>query len=44
MTRWLRRVLYGIRRFLGILPPMRWEDGVIDRDPRYAALYADVVR
>ena len=43
----MSRLLYLIRRFLGLLPPARWEDGVRVTDPyvlaRYAALYAQTV-
>ena len=39
----MRRLWYLIRRFLGLLPAPRWEDGVVSTDPRYAALYAQTV-
>lgn len=39
----MKRLWYLIRRFLGLLPAPRWEDGVVSTDPVYAALYAKTV-
>lgn len=43
----MSRLLYLIRRFLGLLPPARWEDGVRVTEPHmlawYAARYAQTV-
>lgn len=37
------RLLYWIRRLLGLLPPAQWTDGVVVHDPVYAAIYAKTV-
>ena len=37
----MRRLLYHLRRFFGLLPPAQWADGVrVTDDASYRALYA----
>ena len=37
------RLLYWLRRLFGLLPPARWEDGVVVQDPLYEQVYAKTV-
>lgn len=39
----MKRLIDWFRRFLGLLPPAKWEDGVVVSDPVYAAIYAKTV-